>query len=172
VAKGTVYLYFETKIELLLICIAMEKKEYLDRIRPIFTEPMDPGQRLKRWLSTVLVMAHDMPLTSRLLRGDQELLAILDEMPPELMEENDQLRIDFLGNMIDAVAGEHRWNRIELEDRVKVLTGLTYLSGLLGNDHVRSGVSIDRFAAILADMVIDGIAPRTATRPESEEMAS
>ncbi len=160
VAKGTVYLYFKTKIDLLLTAIAMEKREHLSRIRPVFVEDMEPRERLKRWLSSVLVLAVEMPLTSRLLRGDQELTVIMREMPRALMEENDQIRLEFVGGMVDAAAGPHHWNRMELEDRVRVLTGLAWFAGMLANPEVRGGMSVERYATILAEMVVDGISPR------------
>ncbi|MCA9717213.1 MAG: TetR/AcrR family transcriptional regulator [Myxococcales bacterium] len=157
VAKGTVYLYFKNKVDLLVTAAAREKLRFLGRIKPLYTEDLPAGVRLKRWLVAVFVLAHEMPLASRLMQEPSVLLQIQDEMPKEVLSQGEQHRDDFLAHLIDEAAGDHRWNEVELRDRVKVLGGLTYFSSLVGDERVRRGLSLERYATILADLLIDGL---------------
>ncbi len=157
VAKGTVYLYFETKSELLVATIALEKKAFLGRIRPVIEEDLPARERLKRYLVTVLVLANEMPLVSRLMQ-EQELTHLLRELPPALVATNQAMGIDFMSEMLEGVVGARRWNRIELEDRARVLLGVVSSAAMFGKEEVRRGLSIKRFATVLAEMIVDGLA--------------
>lgn len=157
VAKGTVYLYFETKSELLVATIALEKKAFLGRIRPVIEEDLPPRERLKRYLVTVLVLANEMPLVSRLMQ-EQELTHLLRELPPALVATNQAMGIDFMSEMLEGVVGARRWNRIELEDRARVLLGVVSSAAMFGKEEVRRGLSLKRFATVLAEMIVDGLA--------------
>ena len=157
IAKGTVYLYFKNKVALLVTAAAREKLSYLARIKPIYVEDLPASVRLKRWLVAVYVLAHEMPLTSRLLKDPKELMRVYDELPPELMSHGLQQRDEFLGALIDEAAGDHGWNAVELQHRVKVLGGLVYFSSMMGDERVRRGLSLERYATILADLIVDGL---------------
>jgi len=157
VAKGTVYLYFRTKADLLVGAIALEKKAYLANIKPVFTEALDPPERLRMWLRTALVLANEMPLVSKLVRGDPEMLAVLAELPEEVQEQHEAFKLDFIGGFLEEAARPHKWTKSELEDRVQVLTGLSYFAGMLANEQVRGGLSIERYSELLAQMVVDGL---------------
>jgi len=86
VAKGTVYLYFPSKADLLSHAIALEKKALMGRFEPLFTGAIPPRERLRVYLETVFAAVHDLPLVSRLMGGDAELLEALDDPGPEVME--------------------------------------------------------------------------------------
>jgi AcrR family transcriptional regulator len=157
VAKGTVYLYFRTKADLLVGAIALEKKAYLSNIKPVFTEALDPRERLQMWLRTALVLANEMPLVSKLLGGDREMLAVLAELPEEVQEQHQTLSLDFIGGLLDEAASPHKWTQSEVADRVQVLTGLSYFAGMLASEQVRGGLSIERYSELLAQMVVEGL---------------
>ncbi len=157
VAKGTVYLYFKTKADLLLHAIGEEKKHYFGQLRPIFSPDVEPRDRLRRWIKTALVLGTEMPLISRLMSGDREILAVLDDIDADVNAEWEQIRFDFIGQMIDEAAGPHTWTKMELRDRAAVIYGLAYFSGLIAEERIRSGLSIERYADILANMIVDGI---------------
>jgi len=159
VAKGTVYLHFKTKGELVVHAIVEEKKRYVARLAPVLNDELAPRERLKLWLQTVLVVAREMPLMSRLLSGDLEFLAALDDLPADVMAKSHAFSNDFLGGLVDQAASPHRWTKLELDDRATVLSALVYFSALLPNERVRGHLSIERFASILADLIIDGIRP-------------
>ena len=63
-AKGTVYLYFASKPELLLYAVAAEKAPLVATFLDVMDEP-DPRQRLWRYLyETARAFSH-MPLTTQ-----------------------------------------------------------------------------------------------------------
>lgn len=165
VAKGTVYLYFATKLELLIAAVAMEKKEYLGRLRPLFDASLPPKVRLKNWLEAALVMVREMPITSRLIAGDGELSAIQAELPPALLQQQDEIRIGFLGRLIEAASLPHRWTADELRERIQVLVGLAHFSPQLPKEAVRGDLSVERYAARLADVVVEGLVAPPAIDP-------
>lgn len=158
VAKGTLYLYFPKKIDLLIACSAREKLEWIPR----FTAVFDPSTgsaavRLKRWLTLLLTLPGE-SLTMRLLEdGVDEILA---EMPPELVAQGNANIAEYIAPMLDEVAGHHRWSLVELVDRANVLRALAHLGPVLRHEHNHPGMSTQRFAAILADLVVDGLRPR------------
>ena len=157
IAKGTVYLHFKTKLDILMSAVALEKKKYLYRLEPIFDESLPARERLHHWLYSILTLGTEMPLTGRLMSGDMELLAVMQDLPPELVREQDQRRIEMMADLVDEAARPHTWTRHELEDRINVLSGFAHFAALIGHDYVRSGLSVERFAAILTDIVIAGL---------------
>ncbi len=72
VAKGTVYLYFKTKADLLAQAIVEEKKRFLVKLQPVLEAP--PKQRLGLYVRMALVVLSEMPLMSKLMSGDREVL--------------------------------------------------------------------------------------------------
>ncbi|MCP4604798.1 MAG: TetR/AcrR family transcriptional regulator [Proteobacteria bacterium] len=157
VAKGTVYLYFKTKAELLIHAIALEKKRYIAQMKPIFDPDRPPKERLRLWLKTALVLGAEMPLTSKLISGDREILAAMQDFDAAKNQELEMMRHDFLSEMLGEAAAPHTWTPMELLDRAKVMIGFVYFSGLITDERIRSGLSVERFAEILADMIVDGM---------------
>lgn len=155
VAKGTVYLYFKTKADLMIQAIVEEKKQYLVRVKPVLEAP--PRQRLKKYIRLAFGMVQEMPLMSKLLSGDREVLLVLDEMDADLRQQALEFQTQFVAEMLDDATEPHRWPREELVDRAKVLLALIYSSGFVTDERVRRGMSVERFAGILAAMIADGV---------------
>jgi AcrR family transcriptional regulator len=157
VAKGTVYLYFKTKGELLLGAIIEEKKAYLGELRPMFAPDVEPRERLKMWLRAVFVVGQKMPLVSRLMSGDMELLAALDDMPEAAIAGGRVMGIDLMSELVSEAAAPHRYTPSELRDRAQVLISLGHFGGLVADPKIRGEISVQRFAEILSTMVVEGI---------------
>jgi len=155
VAKGTIYIHFKNKADMMVHAIAEEKKRYIVMLKPVLEAP--PRERLKMYIRMALVLANEMPLISKLLSGDREMLMVLDEMDADLRQQALEFQTDFVAQMLDTATAPHRWTREELLDRAKVLLGLIYSSGVLTDERVRRGLSVERFAGILADMIVDGV---------------
>jgi AcrR family transcriptional regulator len=169
VAKGTLYTYFATKNELLFAAIALEKREHIGEAMELLDPRRPAVERLRGWLMAILLMPARMPLTAALLRGDQEMAAVMAEAPAELGAQVDQNRSDFLGALIDEAARPHAWTPGELRDRAAVLAGLAYLSTHLQAEHVRGGVTLERYAEILADTLVAGLrSPRGPAEGQGE----
>ena len=170
VAKGTLYTYYATKNELLIAAIALEKREHIGEAMALLAPELPAVERLRGWLMAVLLMPSRMPLTAALLRGDQEMAAVMAELPAALGAQVEQNRADFLTTIIDEAARPHAWTPGELRDRADVLAGLAYLSTHLQSEHVRGGVSMERYAEILADTLVAGLRnPRGASDPQGDE---
>jgi AcrR family transcriptional regulator len=155
VAKGTVYLYFKTKADLMVQAIVEEKKQYIVMMKPVLESP--PRQRLKKYIRLAFVMVREMPLMSKLLSGDREVLLVLEEMDVDIRRQVLEFQTEFVAEMLDAATGPHRWTREELVDRAKVLLALVYSSGVITDERVRRDLSVERFAGILADLIVDGV---------------
>jgi AcrR family transcriptional regulator len=82
VAKGSIYLHFDSKRELLLHATILEKARFADRIGALNALP--PRERLHRALHDAFLLVHEMPLHARLTSGDHEIDAVLDEIDPNL----------------------------------------------------------------------------------------
>lgn len=159
VAKGTVYVYFKNKADLLVQVIVDEKRQLLERLRPVIDQEQSPRERLRWWLRTALTVHEQLPLIGRLMRGDQEVLTLFEEMDPEIRERTVALHQMMIGGLLEQAAHPHRWTPSELEDRVKVLVGLMYASGAFADERVRGGLSVDRFAEVLTETLLGGLLP-------------
>ena len=163
VAKGTIYLYFRTKAGILLHALVEEKKAYFVRFAPIFDPQLEPAERLRLYLRTILTLATEMPLVSKVLSGDREVLHVLeDELDPDLREQMLEMHHSFVGELIVDAAVGRRPSEADVRDRATVILGLLHSSGFLADERMRFGLSIDRFAEILADMIVDGVAETRA----------
>ena len=86
VGKGTVYLYFETKADLLIHCVMLEKAAPAARLFTLFASMTDPVAIFRLSLRMSFELIHDMPLVNRLIRGDHELTLVFDELGFEFKE--------------------------------------------------------------------------------------
>ena len=157
IAKGTIYLYFANKSEILFQAILDEKRRALGEILPLFARGIRPSDRLRLWIELTLRMAQEMPLVARLLRGDHELVAALDEQPADAMRRGDALGLDFAAQVIEEAIAPARLDREALEERAKLVHSLGYFASLLGEERVRQGLSLHRYAALLADTIATGL---------------
>jgi len=158
VAKGTLYLYVKTKAELMVLAIVEEKKTYMEAMKDVLAPGLDPRERLRRYLLMVLTFATEMPLMSRLMSGDREVLAVMAEMPEEMSDQHDQLRVQVLHRMVDEAAQPHSFTATEIADRANVIFGLAFFSPVMADPRVRTGLSLERYAELLVNMLVDGLA--------------
>jgi len=157
VAKGTIYLYFKNKAELLLEATIEEKKRYFEKLKSIFQPDVSGSQRLRMYLRAAFLLVKEMPMISRLMSGDREMLAALAEMEDSVQRAASQIPVEILSAMLDEAAAPHRWTPEELEDRARVLIGLVHSAGAFGDERIRQGLDFERFAGILADLIVDGV---------------
>ena len=167
VAKGTLYLYFPKKIDLLIACGAREKLRWMPELSGVLDADTPAVERLKQWVVSVLLLPSRSPLISRLM-NDREMAAMLADYPDELLQKSQDLYPQFMQPLLDEVAGpEHRWNAVELRDRAYALRAISHISPMLRHEQLRPGMSEERFAAVFADLIIDGIRPRPSGEPSS-----
>ena len=169
VAKGSVYLHFGNKAEILWVALAIEKRENIQQAKFLFTEPLPPRERLQRWLATTLVMSTRMPLVTKLLQGDRDLATALEDMPPELMGDNEEAGEAFIGAMVQAAIAPATLSDAALHERVCVLRGIPFLAGHLMDPRMRGDLSPERFAEVLSEMIVSGIVPPTEDDEENDD---
>jgi AcrR family transcriptional regulator len=158
VAKGTVYLYFKSKPEILVHAIAEEKKQYLGLLKPILAPDRPPRARLREWIEMVLVVGSEMPLTAKLLSGDPEFVTPIYEFMDAHKDEGwEEMQRAFVAEMVTEALGDHCLTRDEIDARAKVLLALAYFSPNVANDRIRGGLTLARFAALFAAMIVDGV---------------
>jgi AcrR family transcriptional regulator len=167
VAKGTLYLYFPSKAHLLLGAVALEERAYAELMEPLLDRERPARTRLKEMLRMMLVLSQEMPLISRVMSGDQELAIALGEaedVAPELTAKTDEFRLYFVAPLLNEAHGG-TWSDAELDDRSRIFFGLLFFSGLLQRPEIRQGLPLERFAELLAEMLVDGIAVPDAPAP-------
>ena len=156
VAKGTMYLYFKTKADLLIHAICEEKRSYVEQLAPLLSDNMAPRERFRRWLRLELMSCVEMPLMNQLINSNQEIRRVIDEMSPQLWEQMQQARLGFARQMLDRVATPHYWTPRELTDRATTLVSVMTAS-LMADERMRMGLSRARFGEILADLIVNGV---------------
>jgi AcrR family transcriptional regulator len=159
VAKGTVYLYFKTKADLMMQAIIEEKKRYIVNLKPVLEAP--PHQRLKMYIRMAFVLVNEMPLMSKLLRGDREVLMVLEEIDADIRQQSLDFQTDFFAQLLADTNPEYAQSPEELIERAQVLLGLIYASGVLTDERVRKKISVERYAEILSEMIVDGVGARS-----------
>src|SRR5690242_11448742 len=125
-------------------------------MRPLFDAAVDPRERLRQWFEIGMRLVEEMPLTSRLLGNDREILAAMEEMDPAVLARSEAINVEVLADMLAAANGLDEANA-ELRERAKVLISVSTAT-LLYAANARHGLSRERFAKVFADMIIEGLA--------------
>jgi len=157
VAKGTVYVHFKNKQELLFHAVAEEKKGLVKRFEPLLSETLEPAERLQRYLELALLSLQQSPLIAKLMSGDRELLLFLEELGPELRAQVQRVQLASVLALLRGVAGFDRLSARVREERALTLLGVLYTAGQLLDERVRSGLSLERYARQLSHMLVRGI---------------
>ncbi|MBZ5711746.1 TetR/AcrR family transcriptional regulator [Nannocystis pusilla] len=157
IAKGTVYLYFATKVDVLMTACAYEKLRLFSQLDGIDAPTLGPRDRLRQWVRASILMVAASPLLSRAAIGDPEIISALLEGMPERTAQAITDAGEFIGALLDAAVAPQRWTNDERRARIVVVEALTRFAPLLRDDPLRQGLSIERFADALADVVVDGM---------------
>jgi AcrR family transcriptional regulator len=153
VAKGTVYLYYSTKAELVFHAIALEERAYLGRLEPLLT--LAPAERLRGFICISFGMIKEMPLLSRITGGDREIELALREIDAPILSQVSDLQTEFMIWLLEeAVAGN--WSREALAVRARVLVDLLFAI-TTGTAFIRDGLSAQDYGEQVADIIVHGI---------------
>lgn len=157
VAKGTVYLYFENKGALLLHAIALEKKVLVKRLEPLFSGAIPREERLHYAIVLALTSARELPLSARLMTGDTELWAALEDIGSDELTYRREEGLSYWTEMIEqTIPGV--LDEDEKRARADVIIALGFCSAMLLDERVRGARSLDDLARTLADMLVHGLA--------------
>ncbi len=163
VAKGTVYLYFPSKADLLIHAVAEEKRTYVLALAPVLTAQMPAPERLRTWIRVGLGLAEQMPLTARLLRGDREILAVVHDLGDAWSQMVDT-QLEVVAELLGEAAPHLRRHRARLLERTRILMGLLFAAALTPDARLRGGLDPERWADGLSHLIVDGILAKEGTR--------
>ena len=157
VAKGTVYLYFKNKGELMVACICLEKLGQFERFTFLADADLTAQEKLIQFVELALLATRDMPLSMRLVQRDAELASVIAAMPAELMQDNARDRYALLVPLLREATIGSELPEDELRPRADILIGAGFLAGHLGHEHVRGALAQDEFASRFAAAVVKGV---------------
>lgn len=158
VAKGTLYLYFEKKIDLLVAAMGREKRALWDDFHEVFDESRSARERLRSLCLLALLAAKRMPMSMRISQSE-EIQAIYAELPPSLISAGEHNRDALILPLLREIAPGHPWTDSELRDRVQVLGSLGLFAHAIVSEEVL-GIAPQRYAEILTDLIVDGLASK------------
>jgi len=161
VAKGTVYLYYRNKAELLLHAAAQEKLRFLKQLMP--SDSLRPVERLRACIVNGIVLSREVPLFSRITGGDQEFALVLQEVDGQVLEDIQRLQMEFLAALIDE-ATEGNVPPARLAQKAAVLVDLMLAVVAGPRFACREMMSLEQFAHEVANAIVDGIVTDNATR--------
>lgn len=123
VGKGTVYLHFNSKIELLSACVAQEKLELIPQLERAMELP--PAERLEAYLRIAIRFAMTAPLSAALIKGDRELAAAMTDAADQGLLSDPGQGIALIGSLVaDAAPGLAEQDRINLAQTLMMVMAL------------------------------------------------
>lgn len=165
VAKGTVYLYFPTKGQILFQAVALEKRAMFDVLAPVLDGTLPEEQRLHYLIRASLEAMVDLPLVSRVVRDDSELMAALQEASNEaVVAESLSTGEQFLAEMIE-MAAPGVFDDAEKKERAQLILHARYFTSVMAERPLVPGIDLRELAKTLADVVVHGLVHRP---PEDE----
>lgn len=167
VAKGTVYLYFESKADLLMQILLEERRHKLALIKEVLERKGSGLQRLELWLEGLLKSIDGEPITARLLSGDREIRFVLEELDSDYLQQVMSIKVDFLAALIEDAAGAGALSEDELRARARTLIAVFQSAGMFAEPESRLGVSLDEFASQIARVLAVGAVAPPVSEPVS-----
>jgi AcrR family transcriptional regulator len=164
IAKGTVYLYYRNKAELVFHAIALEKRSYLARMAPLDDPSLSARERLRSFLALGVILSYEMPLLTSLTRGDHAIELAIRDIDSQVLTQINEWQTEFTVRLLDA-ATEHRWSPQLLEERATVLIDLLF-AVVTSAGIVKKSLPLEKYASVLADVIVEGIvSPADARAP-------
>jgi AcrR family transcriptional regulator len=157
IAKGTVYVHFKSKAELLLQVLVEEKRRLIVRYRDVFRADITPDERLRRYIRVTLATLAESPLSMRLLSGDHEILLYLEELPADRRASLEGQGAEWLGALLAGVGQFDQLTADEQAERLHAFEGFHYSLGHLASVRARTGLSMERYTHQVAAILVAGL---------------
>ncbi len=164
-AKGTIYLYFETKADVLIAAVAYEKYRTMSLLEGVFEKGISGRERLRRWVIAAISMVLESPLLCRIATETQEFEYELIERFGKVTSASMADHERFMADLVDAAVAPKKWNPQDRHEQMVALYSLIRVAPTLSNEHLRLGVSLERLVKATAAVIVDGLHPRTAPDP-------
>ncbi|MGE0622186.1 MAG: TetR/AcrR family transcriptional regulator [Pseudomonadales bacterium] len=169
VAKGTIYLYYRNKAELLFHAAALEKRTYLTLFGPLLDPSIPPVERLAALIEAGLARMSEMPLLARLSSGDGELALALSEVDASVLERVNTWQAGFLVDLLRAATSGDLPEET-LEARARVLVDLI-AAVVAGARTASRGMPVRSYTRVVADILVYGVT-RPAQTDRTELLAA
>jgi AcrR family transcriptional regulator len=162
IAKGTVYLYYRNKAELVFHAIALEERAYLQNLAPILDPSSTPADRLRSLIEVWLTLSQEMPLLARFTSGDSDVARAIREVDTSVLTRINDWETGLIMGLLED-AGEGGWPPAVLAQRAEVLLDVMYALTAAGRLTV-SDMSVPDYAASVAGILVDGVLDRPSER--------
>ena len=155
VAKGTIYLYYRNKAELLYHVLAREKRSHLSRLEFLSDPTLSPRDRLRSLIALGVLASREMPVTNRLMQGDHELELAFEDVDEQVLADINQRQMRFTIHLLDeATNGELAEDDLNARGQVLINLLLAVALSTLMNS---SGMALQEYASQVASLIVDGI---------------
>lgn len=160
-AKGTIYLYFETKADLLIAAIAYEKYRTMALLEGVFEADLSGRERLRRWVQGAMAMVLESPL---LLRVATEVHEFEHDLVQRFGSVTSASRVQherFMSDLVDAAVYPDKWDPQDKHEQTVALYSLIRVASMLQNEHLRLGVPLERLVETTSRIIVEGLRPRS-----------
>ncbi|MBX7194018.1 MAG: TetR/AcrR family transcriptional regulator [Sandaracinaceae bacterium] len=158
VAKGTVYLYYPSKAQLLVHAVALEKTALMARFAPLLDGTVPPADRLRRYLEIVFASVTELPLSTKLMSRDAELLEALHDLGDDELAKQRAIGRGWISELIE-LAAPGRFSAEERDARAEIVIGVQFFALQLLSPEARGALPLDRYQPLLAEVLAAGLAP-------------
>lgn len=160
IAKGTIYLYFETKADVLVAAIAYEKYRTMSLLEGVFVEGVVGRERLRRWVRAAIEMVLESPLLGRIATEMHEFDADLMGRFIQVSMASRAKHEAFMQELVDGAIAPQVWDPVDRHEQMVAMYSLVRVAPMLRNEQMRLGVPLDRVVAMTAAVIADGVQPR------------
>ncbi len=168
VTRPTLYAYFESKGHLLIAAMSEETLQQLSGIAPLFDPERPAEARLRDWVRESILFINKAPLHARLVRDrDPEVMKIVmeHELARAALGMNPDLSKARLFSGLIHEAFPKAFSEVEAGELASLLRALGHMAPSLLDEQARFGLSVERLADLMSDLVVDGLGARAPANP-------
>lgn len=162
-AKGTMYLYFETKADLLIAAVAYEKYRTMSLLDGVFAPGITGRERLRRWVHAGMCMVLESPLLSRIATEMHEFSQDLVEKFAKVASASRAEHEQFLQELVDGAVAPVEWDPVDRQEQMVAMFSLVRVAPMLRNEQMRLGVPLERLVEVTSALIANGLQPRAST---------
>lgn len=159
-AKGTMYLYFEAKADLLVAAAAYEKYRSMSLLEGVFENGITGRERLRRWVAAGMTMLLESPLLSRVATEMHEFSPDLIENFTKVASASRADHEQFLQELVDGAVAPAVWDPVDRQEQMVAMFSLVRVAPMLRNEHIRLGVPLERLVEVTSALIANGLQPR------------
>ncbi len=156
VAKGTVYLYYQNKADLLFHAIALQNQLYMDELADVLDPALPPVDQLRGLIALSIILSQKAPLIAR-VTSDREMELVLREIDDDTLSRVNQMKTDVVTSLI-ASATDGAVSCQIIEGRARMLIDILFAAAN-GGRMIGTGMPLEEYAHALADVLVEGIVP-------------